>query len=305
MIEVKQTAAISGHQNPIYTVSNSQKLHIFFTGGNDKGVVEWSLKTHAFVKVMMPVDSSVYALHCPVAAPLMAVGERSGKVSLFHFIEQAVVAELIGHQKPVFAIQSITYKKELLVASEDGSISVWNLENYQKLYQFQVSAAMVRCIAISPDEQHIAFGCKDHQIHIYRSADFSLVKTLSGHTLPITALQFSPDGRWLLSGSRDAQLKIWDSGNFTLKDSIPAHLFAIYDIQYHPAGKYFATASRDKSIKIWDAEEFRLLKTISIEKGYPAHRLSVNKLAWSKFNNELISVGDDQMILVWDILSEK
>ena len=301
MIQVKQTAAISGHHQPIYTVSNSQKAHIFFTAGNDKGVVEWSLKTHGFVKVMMPVESSVYALHCPASAPLMVVGERSGKLSLFHFIEQQVVAELALHTKPVFDIQSISHKKELLVASEDGSISVWSLKDYKKLFQFQVSREMIRCIAISPDEQYIALGCKDHQIYIYRSEDFNLLKTLSGHSLPVTSLCFSPDGQFLLSGSRDAQLKIWHAADFSLKENIPAHLFAIYDIQYHPDGKIFATASRDKSIKIWDAYEFRLLKTISIEKGFPAHRLSVNKLAWSSFNNELISVGDDQMVLVWDI----
>ncbi|MFM6976826.1 MAG: WD40 repeat domain-containing protein [Sphingobacteriaceae bacterium] len=305
MINVELAAAISGHQNPIYTVENSQKLHIFFTAGNDKGVVEWSLKTHDFVKVMMPVQSSVYALHCPKAAPLMAVGERRGKISLFHFVDQQVVAELKLHEQAIFDMQSLNSKKELLAASEDGSVSVWSLENYQQLYQFKVAKAMVRCMAISPSEEFLAFGCKDHEIYIYRSADFSLVQKLSGHTLPVTALRFSPDGKYLLSGSRDAQLKIWNTEDFSLKDSIPAHLFAIYDIQYHPKGKIFATASRDKSIKIWDAEEFRLLKTISTEKGYPAHRLSVNKLAWSKFNEQLISVGDDKMVLVWDILSEE
>ena len=301
MIQIKQSAAISGHHHPIYALENSQKAHIFFTAGNDKGVVEWSLKTHDFVKVMMPVESSVYAIHCPVTAPVMAIGERSGKARLFHFIDQQIVAELNAHQKPIFDIQSITYKKELLLASEDGSISVWSLDDYQKLFQFKVSAEMVRCIAISPHEQYLALGCKDHRIYVYRSEDFSLIKTLSEHSLPITSLRFSPDGNYLLSGSRDAQLKIWHTADFSLKENIPAHLFAIYDIQYHPEGKLFATASRDKSIKIWDAQTFGLLKTISLEKGYPAHRLSVNKLAWSRFNNELISVGDDRMILVWDI----
>lgn len=301
MISVKLTAGISGHQNPIYTVENSQKLHIFFTAGNDKGVVEWSLKTHDLVKVIMPAETTVYALHCPAAAPLLAVGERSGKVSLFHFIDQKIAAELTFHQEPVFDIQSLNSKKELLVASEDGSVSVWSLENYEKLYQFGVAGAMVRCIAISPDEQYLAFGCKDHEIYIYRSKDFGLVQKISGHKLPVTALRFSPDGKFLLSGSRDAQLKIWNTADFSLKESIPAHLFAIYDIRFKPEGNLFATASRDKSIKIWDARKYRLLKTISIEKGYPAHRLSVNKLAWSKFNEELISVGDDKMILVWEI----
>lgn len=301
MITIKRNAELIGHHQSIYTVVNSQKAHIFFTAGNDKGVVEWSLKTHDFVKVMMPVSTSVYALHCPGSSPIMAVGERSGKVSLFHFGEQKVVAELNLHQQAIFDIQSISKKNELLLASEDGRLSVWSLEDHRLLYDLQVSSQLIRCLAVSPDEQYLAIGSKDHQIYVYRTADFSLINTLTEHTLPITALRFSPDGQYLLSGSRDAQLKIWNTADFTLKENIPAHLFAIYDIQYHPKGHILATASRDKSIKIWDAGSFRLLKTISIEKGHPAHRLSVNKLAWSPFNEELISVGDDRMILTWEI----
>ena len=82
MIKIERTADLSGHQNPVYTVEASQKPHIFFTGGNDKGVVEWSLKTNGFVKVLMPVKSSIYALHAPLSSPVLAVGERSGVVQV-------------------------------------------------------------------------------------------------------------------------------------------------------------------------------------------------------------------------------
>ena len=86
MIKIERIADFSGHQNPVYTVENSQKQHIIFTGGNDKGVVEWSLKTNAFVKVLMPVKSSIYAMHSPEFSPILAVGERSGAVQIFNFV---------------------------------------------------------------------------------------------------------------------------------------------------------------------------------------------------------------------------
>ena len=90
MIEIKLLSTLSGHQNPIFTAENSQKKGILFTAGNDKGVVEWSLKTMSFIKVMFPVKSSVYALHCPVDQPLLLVGERNGQVDVFNFLEQKV-----------------------------------------------------------------------------------------------------------------------------------------------------------------------------------------------------------------------
>jgi WD40 repeat protein len=58
---------------------------------------------------------------------------------------------------------------------------------------------------------------------------------------------------------------------------------------------------RDKSIKIWDAKSFQLLKTISIEKGFDGHHLSINKIVWEPSTQKLISVGDDKLIKIWDI----
>ncbi|HCN82346.1 MAG TPA: WD40 repeat domain-containing protein [Sphingobacteriaceae bacterium] len=301
MISVKQIAEFSGHQNPIFTVENSQKPHIFFTAGNDKGVVEWSMKTMALVKVLMPVKTSVYALHAPEDLPILAVGERSGNVSIFDFGQQKVVHTINHHQLPVFDIRSVKSKQELLVASEDSSVSVWSMDDFKFLYKFPVSGDTVRVIAISPNEKYVAFGCKDNIIRVYNLEDYSLLTELRDHTMPIISLQFSPNGMHLLSGSRDAQLKIWNTADFGLLQNIPAHLFTIYDIKYHPVLNIFATASRDKSIKIWDADDFRLYKIISREKGFPIHRLSINKIAWSSYNGSLLSVGDDKLIMAWEV----
>lgn len=300
MIEIKLLATLAGHQNPIFTAENSQKPGILFTAGNDKGVVEWSLKTMSFVKVMFPVRSSVYSLHCPINAPLLIAGERNGQVDVFDFREQKLTHVLQHHKLPVFDIKTVKSKNELLLSSEDGTVSVWDLLSMQMLYSFKVAASTVRVISISPDEKTVAFGCKDNIIRIYRLEDYSLISELNQHTMPITALQFSPDGKYLLSGSRDAQLKIWKTSDFTLYQNVAAHLFSIYSIAFHPELPLLATASRDKTIKIWNSEDFSIKKTISLEKGYEMHRLSVNKIIWDN-ENRLISVGDDKMVKIWSV----
>lgn len=301
MIHIENIATLSGHQNPIFTVENSQKPGIFFTGGNDKGVVEWSLMTNSFIKVLFPVKSSIYSIHAPIGIPILAVGERSGQVNIFDFEQQKVSATLQHHKLPVFDIKCLCTKNELLVASEDGTLSVWNLNNFSLLHSFKVSSETVRVIAIDPSQKLMALGSKDNIIRIYKLEDYELVYELTDHTLPISSLQFSPDGQYLISGSRDAQIKIWNTTDFSLHKSIPAHLFAIYSICYHPNKPFFATASRDKSIKIWASDDFELKKTISFEKGYNCHRLSINKLCWEPNKEQLISVSDDKLIMIWDV----
>jgi len=301
MIEVNKIASLTGHQNPIYALEASKKPGIIFTAGNDKGIVEWSLKRMEFIKVLMPVPTSVYSLHALSFAPILASGERSGRVNIFDFEQQRVTAVFNHHNKPVFALASINQKRELLASSEDGTVSVVDPVNNNLLYNFQVSKEMVRCIAVSPDEKLVAFGCKDNLIRVYNVDDYSFVTEINGHTLPITSLSFSPDGNRLLSGSRDAQLKIWNVSDFNLIENIAAHLFAIYDIKFHASLPYFATASQDKSIKIWDSETFKLRKIISREKGYESHSHSINKIIWDAETGNLISTGDDKAVILWEV----
>jgi centriolar protein POC1 len=292
MISVEKTAELTGHSNPIFTLELSQKPGIIFTGGNDKGLVEWSLTDNSFIKVMFLVPTSIYAIHCPVGYPLLFAGLRSGEVLVFNFLEQKITHRLRHHVKPIFDIKSSSKKNELLAASEDGTVSVWSLESLKLLHTIKVSDDTVRCIAINPNQDRIAFGCRDNRVMIYDLEDYSLIKALIGHTMAVFSLQYS--------GSRDAQLKIWDNKTYTLIQNIPAHLFAINSIAFHPALPYFATGSMDKTIKIWDATDFKLRRTISREKGFASHALSVNKVAWN--GDQLMSVSDDKKVILWNVI---
>jgi len=298
MISVTKTAELTGHSNPIFTAELSQKPGILFTGGNDKGVVEWSVKNYAFIKVMFPVPASIYALHCPTGFPYLFAGLRTGDVAVFDFLQQKIITILKHHTKPVFDIKSVPGKNELLVAAEDGKVSVWNLNSLKMLHTIHVANDTVRCIAIETGRQHVAFGCRDSHTRIYDLVDYAYITTLQGHSMAVFSASYAPDGTYLVTGSRDAQLKIWNSNNYELIQNIPAHLFAINHIAFHPTVPYFATASMDKSIKLWGADDFKLYKVISREKGYPSHVLSINKLAWN--GDQLISVSDDKKVIVWD-----
>ena len=295
---LKHLKSLSGHQNPIYALCNSGREGVFFTGGNDKGIVEWSAEKMSFLKVLMPVKSSVYSLH--YYNDQLFAGERSGELQVFDFQSQSILKTLQAHEKPIFDIVSIPSKQELLSASEDGTVGVWSLKDFSLLYRISVSRDTVRAIAISPDNKYCAFACKDGMIRIYNLTDYTLLYSLEKHNLPVTAVQFSPDGKYLISGSRDAQLNFWSVPDFEFQHTIPAHLFTIYAIAFHPTLPYFATASQDKSIKLWGSDDFRLYKILSIEKNTHGHSHSINKLIWTPDGKNLISTGDDRLVMLWE-----
>lgn len=295
---LKHLRSLSGHQNPIYALANSGKAGIFFTGGNDKGVVEWSLSKMSFVKVLMPVRTSVYSLHS--YNDLLYVGQRSGELSIFDLGKQEVTASFQAHDKPIFDIITVPEKQEFLTASEDGTVGVWSMSDLSLLYRIRVSADTVRAIAVGPGGKHVAFGCKDGVIRIYDLTDYSLLHILEHHTLPVTSVQYSPDGKYLISGGRDAQLNFWSLPDYQLQHTIPAHLFSIYGIAFHPDLPYFATVSQDKSIKLWGSDDLKLYKILSIEKNTHGHTHSINKLVWSQDGKYLLTTGDDKLVMIWE-----
>lgn len=295
---LKHLKSLSGHQNPVYALAISTEPGIFYTGGNDKGIVEWSLDKMAFSKVLQPVKSSVYSLH--YHNEQLFAGQRSGELSIYDFQKQAVTALFQAHEKPVFDVIVIPAKNEFLTASEDGTVGVWSLTDHTLLYRIQVSSDTVRAIAVSPDGRHAAFGCKDGFIRIYELSDYSLLYTLEAHTLPVTSVQYSPDGKYLISGGRDAQLNFWSGPDYQLQHNIPAHLYSVYAIAFHPTLPYFATASQDKSIKLWGSDDLKLYKILSIEKNTHGHTHSINKLVWSPDGRHLLSTGDDKLVMVWE-----
>jgi len=294
---LKHLHTLSGHQNPVYSLACTPDGKGFYSAGNDKGVVEWSLATMAFVKVLVPVQSSVYALH--LYGELLFIAQLSGLVLVFDLHEVKVVATLSHHKKAVFDIKTIASKQEVLSTGEDGVVAVWSLKDFSLLYSFPVITDTVRTIAVSRDEAEIALGCKDGVVRIYNSADYGLVRELRAHRMPVTSLQYSPDGRFLISGGRDAQLKVWELPDHELSNSIAAHLFSVYAIVFHPVLPYFATCSQDKSIKLWGSADFRLYKILSLEKGTDGHIHSINKLIWSANGKYLISTGDDRQVMIW------
>jgi len=295
---LEHVKSLSGHQNPVYALVNSGKPGIFFTGGNDKGVVEWSLDKMNFIKVLMPVKSSVYSLE--YFNDQLFVGERSGELSIFDLKTQAITANFKAHEKPVFDIAVVPDKHEFLTASEDGTVGVWSLIDHSLLYRIPVSIDTVRSMAISLDGQQVAFACKDTTVRIYDLNDYGLLHTLEKHTLPVTSVQYAPNGKYLVTGGRDAQLNFWSLPDYKFQHTIPAHLFSIYGIAFNPKRPYFATASQDKSIKLWGTDDLKLHKILSLEKGTIGHTHSINKLIWTPDGEYLISTGDDKLVMVWE-----
>ena len=301
LIQFSRHWNLQGHQHPVYALEVDADGETIYSAGGDKGVVAWDIRLGTFKHVVVPVPSTVYVLKALKGTPYLCAGLSSGEVLVIDPKAQKILRVLKFHEKPVFSLAFIESKSELLIGSEDGVISIWSIPAFEKVYTLPLSHSTIRVMVVDAENRQVVVGDKGGMLHILDASDYRLLTSWQGHTQSVTSLAISSNDQQLLTGGRDARLVVYKGvSNQKLTEFVP-HMFAVYGIAFHPVWPIFATISRDKSIKIWSSDTFRLLKTWSREKGNESHALSINCVIWHPITHQLLTAGDDRMIMAWDV----
>ncbi len=294
-----KATTLSGHSNPIYAVISHPTEAVFYTAGNDKGIVEWDLATKSHNRVFKNVQRTVYTLEIAPELNLLYAGCNDGNLLIFD-LETTAVKTTLSLGSAIFCLKYIPSKEELICTTEKGLIFILSTTDNQLVHQFQSGNAKVRSVATHEKSNLLGSVSNDEKVRIYNLDDFTLIQEFQAHPNGVGSASFSPDGSKLITGGRDAHLNSYNTYDWSLLQKFPAHLFAIYEIVFHPTLPFFATASRDKSIKIWREGDCSLFKVLSIDKAKEGHILSVNDISWSNDGKYLLSVGDDKFVKIWE-----
>ena len=299
-IDVKHIATLAGHSGCIYAMDAGISESTIFTGGSDLIIALWNLDTLSTEKFAASLPAAVYTIcHIPEKNILLA-GTTTGSVHILDLEKNQEIKILQHHTAPIFDIKYSLKTNCFYTAGGDGNFAVCSLDTLSLIKIKKLSDKKVRNIDFNYVTSEIAVALGDCTILVFDLYTLEVKTDFIAHQLAANVVRYSPDGKFLLTGGRDAHLNIWQTDDYELIKSIPAHNWAIYDIVFNPDTTLFATASRDKTIKIWDAKTYQLLHRITKENN-EAHTHSVNKLLWSTYNNYLVSVGDDRVVMVREI----
>jgi WD40 repeat protein len=129
--------------------------------------------------------------------------------------------------------------------------------------------------------------------------NFTLAKSLTGHSESVDSVAISPDGQTLASGSFDKTIKIWDLRSGELRRTLQGHSESVDSVAISPDGQTLASGSLDKTIKIWDLRSGELRRTLQ------GHSDWVSSVTISPDGRTLASGSEDKTIKIWDISSGK
>jgi len=302
-VQVSKLHTLTGHRDCVYTLVPSDNEAVFFSGAGDGMAVMWNLNDPETGAVVAKLPNSIYAMHFHASTNMLVVGHNYDGIHIIDWQNKTEAGSLQLTKAQIFDLAS--YNEDILVATGDGTVMKVKSKNLNITHKVQESAKSARAIAVNEKLGEFAVGYSDNFIRVFDIDTLQLKNAWEAHAKSVFTVKYTPDKKFLLSGSRDARLKMWDaSQNYQKTTEVVAHMYAINHVAFSPDNKHFVTCSMDKSIKVWDAATLKLLKVIDRAR-HAGHGTSVNKVLWTRFNDQLLSASDDRTISVWNINFEK
>ncbi len=149
----------------------------------------------------------------------------------------------------------------------------------------------INCVAVSPDEEHLAWGTGDGKVVLWNINDQVGENTFDGHQDAVLGLAFSPDGRTLASGSGDQTIILWDLVEGT--STVLYDVTHVRSVSFHPGGDLLAAAVGTQ-VSIWDLNQNSVIEKLRF------HTENLRSVAWSVDGSMIASGGEDWRVIVWD-----
>ncbi|KAG5876172.1 hypothetical protein JTB14_015727 [Gonioctena quinquepunctata] len=177
---------------------------------------------------------------------------------------------LRGHLAKIYAMHWGSDSRNLVSASQDGKLIVWDSHTTNKVHAIPLRSSWVMTCAYAPSGSFVACGGLDNICSIYS------LKTREG--------------------ACDASAKLWDIREGLCKQTFPGHESDINAVTFFPNGFAFATGSDDATCRLFDIRADQELAMYSHDNII----CGITSVAFSKSGRLLLAGYDDFNCNVWD-----
>ena len=105
-------------------------------------------------------------------------------------------------------------------------------------------------------------------IKLWNTADWSLIKTLEGHTHHVTAIDWNVNRRQLSSGSADETVKVWDVETGKAERTISGLKSEVTKLRYVGRDDRIAIACGDGSFRVYRTDDAKREINVKLPGGY-------------------------------------
>jgi WD40 repeat protein len=202
-----------------------------------------------------------------------------------------------GHKGSVFSCAFSPNEQQLLSASADTSLRLWNIQTSETIHTFEGHSGSVNDCMFTRDGQMVISASDDTTLRIWNISDGHALKILQEHTGSVKSCALSPNGEIILSASTDLSLRLWHIGEEKSFQILRGHLAGVNCCAFHPNGQLLASGADDNTVRVWN---FTTRQTVHVLEGHTARILSCN---FSSDGKLLASGSEDKTIRIWEVES--
>ncbi|KAI5063316.1 hypothetical protein GOP47_0021863 [Adiantum capillus-veneris] len=212
----------------------------------------------------------------------------------------------VGHTKDVLSVAFSVDNRQIVSASRDRSIKLWNTlgECKYTIQDGDAHTGWVSCVRFSPVTTNpiIVSGSWDRSVKVWNLTNCKLRTNLSGHSGYVNSVTVSPDGSLCASGGKDGVAMLWDLAEGKRLYSLDSGDI-IHSLCFSP-NRYWLCAATQSCIKIWDLESKSIVEDLRPDFSNLTKNAQVPycvSLNWSADGSTLYSGYTDGAIRVWSV----
>jgi WD40 repeat protein/cell division protein FtsB len=226
----------------------------------------------------------------PVSGQQLAVAYDDGQIPVFNALTGKISSPLYTGRRP--NVMGFSPNGAwLVVGSESGGVSIWNLANSNEKLPSFLHRGGVQALAFSSKDNRLATAGNDNTAMIGLSIKKELFRI--GNQTLIRDLAFSPDGSRLVTVSADRRIRIWDALNGVERLAM-AQDGSVTEVVFSSDARWLATTGDDRTARVWDAATGEEIFQIPL-------KASGAILAFCNDNKWLITTDESGAIEIWDI----
>ncbi|KAJ6622015.1 F-box-like/WD repeat-containing protein ebi, partial [Pseudolycoriella hygida] len=216
-------------------------------------------------------------------------------------IPEFKVRKLFLHRKQVFALQYNTFKRLLASGSVDGTVRIWNLDDYSKnklLCHYEKNATKYQrryCNVSSSDGSLLATACFDGYVRIW-TAEGDNIELLGRYNGAIYALKWNKQEDHIVSSGELGTI-VWHLQKGIYQKTYTFQSEAAVDVDWRTHTS-FATCTVYGNIYVYHLElNFPI-------RSFHGHRQIVNAIQWNPQGQLLASCSNDGTIKLWSMAQD-
>ncbi|KAK9959675.1 hypothetical protein ABG768_009783 [Culter alburnus] len=226
-----------------------------------------------------------------------------------------VLASFNGHLSVVYDLCWSRDDKDLLTASSDGTVRVWNVKRLQSLaHKTLPHPSFVYCAQFHPQAQSLVVtGGFDGVLRVWnvdiQDVNGQLLQEFDGHKTFINTLCFEPEGSRMFSADNSGLIIVWGTKvvpgsrrGLTSQWSIEREIkeaelngISINSLEVHPNGRRLLIHAKDSVLRVMDLRILAVKKYI----GATNYRERINS-TFTPCGSFIFSGSEDGLAYVWN-----